>query len=92
VSLNAGGPGARPDVQSDPGLNDKMIGLKEFQAVLKEGRKPFPEPKPWNVRAQELNDAFGQNTDPIWLDKITPAEGMKKVSDAAQKVLDKPRP
>ncbi|MBV9171473.1 MAG: extracellular solute-binding protein, partial [Chloroflexi bacterium] len=33
VSLNAGGPGARPDVQTDPGLNDKMIGLKEFQAV-----------------------------------------------------------
>jgi multiple sugar transport system substrate-binding protein len=92
VSLNAGGPGARPDAQSDPGLNDKMIGLKEFQAVLKEGRKPFPEPKPWNVRAQELNDAFGQNTDPIWLDKVTPADGMKKVNDAAQKVLDKPRP
>ena len=31
-------------------------------------------------------------TDPIWLDKITPAEGMKKVHEAAQKVLDKPRP
>ncbi len=92
VSLNAGGPGARPDVQSDPGLNAKMIGLKEFQAVLKEGRKPFPEPKPWNVRAQELNDVFGQNTDPIWLNKVTPAGGMKQVDEAAQKVLDKPRP
>src|SRR6266542_1456508 len=31
VALNAGGPGARPDVQSDPGLQEKMIGLKEFQ-------------------------------------------------------------
>jgi multiple sugar transport system substrate-binding protein len=92
VSLNAGGPGARPDVQGDPVLQEKMIGLKEFQAVLKEGRKPFLEPKPWNVRTQELNDAFGQNTDPIWLNKVPPAQGMPKVHQEAQKVLDKPRP
>jgi len=92
VTLNAGGPGARPDVQSDPGLQEKMIGLKEFQAAVKEGRKPFLEPKPWNVRTQELNDAFGQNTDPIWLNKVTPADGMQKVHQEAQKVLDKPRP
>jgi multiple sugar transport system substrate-binding protein len=92
VALNAGGPGARPDVQSDPGLQEKMIGLKEFQAALKEGRKPFPEPKPWNVRTQELNDAFGQTSDPIWHNKVNPADGMKKVNDEAQKVLDKPRP
>jgi multiple sugar transport system substrate-binding protein len=92
VALNAGGPGARPDVQSDPGLQEKMIGLKEFQAALKENRKAFPEPKPWNTRSQELNDAFGQNTDPIWLNKATPADGLKKVNDEAQKVLDKPRP
>jgi hypothetical protein len=69
-----------------------MIGLKEFQAALGEGRKPFQEPKPWNTRAQELNDAFGQNTDPIWLNKVNAADGMKKVNDEAQKVLDKPRP
>src|SRR5207244_764113 len=50
VSLNAGGPGARPDVQTDPGLNEKMIGLKEFQAVRKEGRKAVAQPKPWNGR------------------------------------------
>jgi multiple sugar transport system substrate-binding protein len=92
VQLNAGGPGARPDVQGDSALQEKMIGLKEFQAVLKEGRKPFLEPKPWNVRTQELNDAFGQNTDPIWLNKVKPAEGMQKVHQEAQKVLDKPRP
>jgi multiple sugar transport system substrate-binding protein len=92
VALNAGGPGARPDVQNDPGLQEKMIGLKEFQTALKENRKPFLEPKPWNVRTQELNDAFGQNTDPIWLNKANPADGMKKVHEEAQKVLDKPRP
>ncbi len=92
VALNAGGPGARPDVQGDPALQEKMIGLKEFQAALQEGRKPFLEPKPWNVRTQELNDAFGQNADPIWLNKVTPAEGLKKIHEEAQKVLDKPRP
>ena len=92
VALNAGGPGARPDVQGDPGLQEKMIGLKEFQAALKEGRKPFLEPKPWNVRTQELNDAFGQNSDPIWLNKVNASDGMKKVHQEAQKVLDKPRP
>jgi multiple sugar transport system substrate-binding protein len=92
VALNAGGPGARPDVQSDAGLQEKMIGLKEFQTALKENRKPFLEPKPWNVRTQELNDAFGQNSDPIWLNKVSAADGMKKVHQEAQKVLDKPRP
>jgi multiple sugar transport system substrate-binding protein len=92
VALNAGGPGARPDCQTDPGLLEKMIGLKEFQAALTEGRKPFQEPKPWNTRSQEFNDAVGQNTDPIWLNKVSPADGMKKVNDEAQKVLDKPRP
>ena len=69
-----------------------MIGLKEFQTALQENRKPFLEPKPWNVRTQELNDAFGQNTDPIWLNKVNAADGMKKVHQEAQKVLDKPRP
>jgi hypothetical protein len=34
----------------------------------------------------------GQNTDPIWLDQVTPADGMQKVHQEAQKVLDKPRP
>jgi len=92
VSLNGGGPGARPDVQSDPGLQEKMIGLKEFQQALQEGRKPFTEPKPANCRCQEFNDAVGQNTDPLWLNKATPADGMKKVAAEAQKVLDKPRP
>ena len=92
VALNAGGPGARPDVQSDPGLQEKMIGLKEFQTALSEKRKPFLEPKPWNVRTQELNDAFAQNADPIWLNKVGAEEGMKKVHQEAQKVLDKPRP
>jgi ABC-type glycerol-3-phosphate transport system substrate-binding protein len=92
VSLNAGGPGARPDVQTDPGLQQKMIGLKQFQAALTEGRKAFPEPKPWNTRSQELNDVFGQGTDPIWLNKVTVADGLKTLNDSAQKVLDKPRP
>ena len=92
VALNAGGPGARPDVQSDAGLQEKMIGLKEFQAALKEGRKAFAEPKPWNTRDQEINDAWNQNMDPIWLNKVTPAEGLKKVHAEVQKVLDKPRP
>jgi len=92
VYLNGGGPGARPDVQSDPGLQQKMIGLKEFQAALAEGRKAFPEPKPWNVRDQEINDAWGQNMDPVWLNKVPVPDGMKKVDSEAQKVLDKPRP
>lgn len=92
VYLNAGGPGARPDVQGDPGLQEKMIGLKEFQAALKEGRKAFAEPKPWNVRDQEINDVWNQNMDAIWLNKVSPAEGMRTVHTEVQKVLDRPRP
>ncbi len=92
VYLNAGGPGARPDVQGDAGLQEKMIGLKEFQAALKEGRKAFAEPKPWNVRDQEINDVWNQNMDAIWLNKVSPAEGMRPVHTEVQKVLDRPRP
>ena len=92
VALNAGGPGARPDCQTDPGLQEKMIGLKEFQAALNENASRSRSRSRGTRARKSSTTPFGQNTDPIWLNKVSPADGMKKVNDEAQKVLDKPRP
>lgn len=91
VYMASGGPGARPDVLEDPGLQEKMIGLKEFVAALKEGRPAMKEPVAANYRDNELGTVISQNLDPIWLNKLPPREGMKKLHEEVQKVLDKPK-
>jgi ABC-type glycerol-3-phosphate transport system substrate-binding protein len=83
-----GGEGAltRPDIMNDPYFTQN----ENFQVYLENLLTALPAIVPANFRGFEYEDTFSQNHAELYLGKIGFDEGLKKMNDAVQRVLEKP--
>jgi ABC-type glycerol-3-phosphate transport system substrate-binding protein len=81
VIFGAGAPGGRPDSYDDPKLIEAFPGVKVVKYQLGFG---WPENLPWNLRGREMTAAIQSTLDNVWLNKMTPDEGV----DATIKKMD----
>ncbi len=65
---------------------------KKTHDWLETSTVPWPWPAPWNLLFEELQDRWSNLTPELWYGEIGFEEGLQKVQDECQKVLDKPRP
>jgi ABC-type glycerol-3-phosphate transport system substrate-binding protein len=83
-------PYARHSIWFDQRISDKYPVTKDGAQVFQQGIDPFPMPA--NLRAQEYQDVFGQNTQK-YLDGTETWDAMfTHTQKAIQDVLDQPRP
>jgi ABC-type glycerol-3-phosphate transport system substrate-binding protein len=81
VFFGAGAPGGRPDSYDDPRLIGEFPGVKVIRYQLGFG---WQEHLPWNLRGREMTAAIQNTLDNVWLNKMTPDEGV----DATIKAMD----
>jgi ABC-type glycerol-3-phosphate transport system substrate-binding protein len=75
----------RPDIMDDPFFNDP--NFTPYKETLLKGQ---PNIVPANARGTELQDAFAQAHQVMYLGKVGFEQGLKDLNDALQRVLDKP--
>ena len=75
----------RPDVLDDP-----FFAEPNFQPLKEMLLRALPNYAPANYRGTEYQDAFGQTHSLMYLGKVPFDQGLKDLSDALQRVLDKP--
>lgn len=84
VLFGAGAPGGRPDSYNDPKLIEAFPGVKVVQYQLGFG---WPENLPWNLRGREMTAAVQSTLDNVWLNKMTPDEGIDATIKKMEEVL-----
>jgi sn-glycerol 3-phosphate transport system substrate-binding protein len=84
VLFGAGAPGGRPDSYDDPKLIEAFPGVKVVKYQLGLG---WPENLPWNLRGREMTNAVQQTLDNVWLNKMTPDQGVDATIKAMEDVL-----
>ena len=82
-----GGPTGMPSVWHDPDILAKIPEWEEWAKIMD---RVGPNYIAANLRGRELEDAFNNGMQEIWLNKIGVDEGVSKVAKAIQDVLDKP--
>ncbi len=83
-------PYARRSIWFDQRLWERYPIDKDGAQVFQQGVDPFP--MPWNLRAQEYQDVFMQNTQKYLDGKETWDQMFSHTQKAVQDVLDQPRP
>jgi ABC-type glycerol-3-phosphate transport system substrate-binding protein len=84
VLFGAGAPGGRPDSYDDPKLLEAFPGVKVVRYQLGFG---WPENLPWNLRGREMTAAVQSTLDNVWLNKMTPDEGVDATIKKMEEVL-----
>ena len=87
VLFGAGAPGGRPDSYDDPKLIEAFPGVKVVKYQLGLG---WPEVIPWNLRGREMSTAIEQTLGNVWLNKMTPDQGVDATVKAMEDVLKLP--
>ena len=84
VLYGAGAPGGRPDAYDDPKLIEAFPGVKVVKYQLGFG---WQENLPWNLRGREMTAAVQSTLDNVWLNKMTPDEGVDATIKKMEEVL-----
>jgi len=84
VLQGAGAPGGRPDCYDDPKVIEAFPGAKVIKYQLGFG---WPENLPWNLRGREMTNAVEQTLANVWLNKMTPDQGVDAAVKAMEDVL-----
>ncbi len=84
VIFGAGAPGGRPDSYDDPKLIEAFPGVKVVKYQLGFG---WQENLPWNLRGREMTQAVESTLANVWLNKMTPDEGVDATIKKMEEVL-----
>ena len=86
VLMGAGGPGAQPAVWHDPRVSAFSRVMVPFSDLIEDAR---PNIDPWNGRAAEIVSAVNNETQAIWINKVTPEEGARRCAEAVNEIMAK---
>ncbi len=88
-----GQPNARKSVWGDQKVLDTLDPIfGRVLAMMSDDKIQGPFPMPSNLRFQELQDNWANTSTDLFYGDVSYQEGLQKVQDACQKILDLPRP
>jgi ABC-type glycerol-3-phosphate transport system substrate-binding protein len=90
VLKNDFNPNARKSVWGDPEIQKVYPLFARALALITASNGAFP--MPYNVRFQELNDNWANTSADLFYGDVKFEDGMSKLQDACQKIMDLPRP
>jgi len=92
VTNNLYEPNSRRSVWEDPQVQALHPIFKRVLNWFLDGKNQGPFPMPYNARFSELEDKYENISPPLWYGETPFDEGMKKVQQELQSIMDLPRP
>lgn len=89
--VEQGQPPARKSIWMSPEAEKESPVWKRAAEWLSDGKNKGPFPMPYNLRFSELQDKFGNLVQTLWYGEVDFQEGLQKVQDECQKIMDLPR-